>query len=71
MKTAWVGDAIRTLGLSEAGALPAGALPPVVGFFSAALGGIFDDLGEFGWKKLFSLGCVGWVMSERFGRVLG
>jgi hypothetical protein len=25
---------------SAAGALPAGALPPVVGFFSAALGGI-------------------------------
>jgi len=29
---------------SAAGALPAGALPPVVGFFSAAFGGIFDDL---------------------------
>ena len=32
----------------SAGALPAGALPPVEGFFSAALGGILDrnwDLG--------------------------
>lgn len=27
------------------GAFPAGAFPAVVGFFSAALGGIFDELG--------------------------
>lgn len=27
----------------SAGALPAGALPPVEGFFSAVLGGIFDE----------------------------
>jgi len=30
----------------SAGAFPAGALPAVDGFFSAALGGIFDDLVE-------------------------
>ena len=28
----------------SAGALPAGALPPVVGFFSAAFGGIVMDM---------------------------
>lgn len=35
----------------SAGALPAGALPAVEGFFSAALGGIFDNLTniEEGW----------------------
>jgi hypothetical protein len=33
----------RTFGLSEAGAFPAGALPPVDGFFSAAaFGGILN-----------------------------
>lgn len=31
------------------GAFPAGAFPAVVGFFSAALGGIFGDLGWFIW----------------------
>jgi len=30
----------------SAGALPAGAFPPVLGFFSAALGGILDGLDE-------------------------
>jgi len=40
--------ALFTFGLSEAGALPAGAFPPVEGFFSAAFGGILID---FGGKK--------------------
>ena len=39
----------------SAGALPAGALPPVVGFFSAALGAIFDGLECENAKRLDSM----------------
>jgi len=44
----------------SAGALPAGALPPVEGVFAAGLGGIFDeDL-----RKWMDLKCGFWLKEQ-------